>query len=144
EREVVGDDEEVAERHPVAGEQLADGDPRVVHVRLGLREQELQALGAELDRRGRVALAAATGPPGTVRKAVEDHPADVVPGPRVLVAGVPQADDELHERDASLRAAANTANGPGTSSDGALTMVPAAGRDLGVISRAQRWGHSAG
>ena len=98
EREVVGHDQQVDQRHAVAGEQLADRDARVVHVRLGLGEHELLAPVPDLDALGRVALAATAGLPGPVGEPVEHHPADVVAGLRVLVARVSQADDELHER----------------------------------------------
>ncbi len=95
-REVVGDDEQVGQRGVVAGEHLADGQARLVHVRQRLHERQVEAAVAAPDDGGGVALAATAGPAGTIRQAVHDHPADVVPGPRVLRPGVPEADDELH------------------------------------------------
>ena len=94
--EVVGDDQEVAERRVLAGEDLPDREARVVHEGQRLDERQVEAPeSAHRDRRGvpRPALARPAGPVG---EPVEDHPADVVARLRVLVARVAQADDDLH------------------------------------------------
>ena len=62
----------------------------------GLARTSSRPLYRSWMHRGRIALPAAAGPPGPVREPVQDHPADVVARLRVLVARVPQADDELH------------------------------------------------
>ena len=121
-REVVRDDQHLAERHPVPRQELAHRDAGVVHVRLGLGEDQLQALGPQLDRGGRVALAAAAGPPVPVGEPVEHHPADVVARLLVLVARVAQADDELHDAGPDLLNARRTA--PGRRPTGLGAMVP--------------------
>ncbi len=95
-REVVGDDEQVDQRRVLAGEHLADGEARLVHERQRLDDHQVEpAVAAHGDRRG-VARPALAGPARPVGDAVEDHPADVVPRLRVLLARIPQADDDLH------------------------------------------------
>ena len=84
------------ERRVVAGERLADREPGLVHVGQRLHERDIEtAIAAADDVRG-VALAAATSPPGSIREPVHDHPADVVPGARVLRTGVPETHHQLH------------------------------------------------
>ena len=145
-REVVRDDQHLAQRHPVPRQQLAHRDAGVVHVRLRLGEDQLQALRAQLDRRGRVALAAAAGPPVPVGEPVEHHPADVVARLRVLVARVAQADDELHDAGPDLLNARRTA--PGRRPTGLAAMVPRsrrrAARSAPATSRGARMSRAAG
>ena len=77
-REVVDDDEHIAERRSLAGEHLAHGEARVVHVRLRLDEHHVEPAEAALDDARRVALPATARPAGPVGQPVEHHPADVV------------------------------------------------------------------
>ena len=103
--EVVDDDEQVAERRVLAGEDLPDGEAGVVHPRQRLDERQVEAaVAAHRDRR-RVPRPALARPAGAVGDPVEHHPADVVARLRVLVARVAQADDDLH---APQRAACRT------------------------------------
>src|SRR5207249_665949 len=62
-----------------------------------------------------------SGPPGAIGQTVEDHPADVVASLGVLLAWVPEADDDLVDGDDVLRPRImpGTANRPGTTSSGA-------------------------
>ena len=97
ERKVVGHDEQVAERRPLPGQDLADGDARVVHVRERLSQREVQPLEPTLNHARRVPLAPAADPARPVRQPVKHHPADVMARLRVLVPGIAQADDDLHK-----------------------------------------------
>ncbi len=103
-REVVGHDEEVAERGVLAGEHLAHRDPALVHERERLDQGQLQAVEAPRDDRARVLRSTLARPAGLVGEAVEDHPADVVARLLVLAARVAQADDDLHDPSAHWRA----------------------------------------
>ena len=93
--EVVDHDEHLAERRALARQGLPDGEARLVHERLRLHKQEIEPAVPPIDDRGRVPIPPTAGPAGTVRDPVEDHPADVVPRLAVLLAGVPQPDDDL-------------------------------------------------
>ena len=94
--EVVGDDEHVVERCMLAGEDLADRDPRFVHVGERLGERQVKAVKPALDDGGGVARAAAPRPARPIGEPVEDHPAHVMARFAVLIARIAQADDDLH------------------------------------------------
>ena len=94
-REVVGDDQQVGQRGMLAGKDLADRQPRVVHVGERLDERQVEApVATHGDIRG-VPLAALARPVGALRDAIHDQPADVVAGARVLRPRVPETDDDL-------------------------------------------------
>jgi hypothetical protein len=88
-REIVGDHEKVAERCVLAGEHLAHGEARLVHVRQRLDEREVEPAVAAEDDIGRVALAALAVPARALGDPIHHEPADVVAGAGVLGAGLP-------------------------------------------------------
>src|SRR6185369_16038204 len=85
-REIVDDHEHLAQRRVLAGEDLPDGPPRLVHERQRLHEHDVESVEPPADDRGGVLVPATTGPPGPIGETVEDHPADVVAGLGVLLA----------------------------------------------------------
>ena len=97
--EVVGDDEQVAERGVLAGEHLADGEPRVVHVGERLDERQVEAADSGPSTTFEASRwRPLPGPAGPLGEPVHDQPADVVARPRVLRPGVPETDDDLQPR----------------------------------------------
>ena len=91
------------ERRALAGQDLADGEPRLVHVRQRLDERQVEASIAAADDVRRVSLATAAVPAGAVGDAVHDPPADVVPRPGVLRTRVAEPDDKLHKTSMTRR-----------------------------------------
>ena len=96
-REVVGDDEQVAERRVLARQHLPHREPGVVHVGQRLDEGQVEAAEAAHDDVRGVALAALPGPAGTLGQPVHDQPADVMARPGVLGARIAQTHDDLHD-----------------------------------------------
>ena len=94
-REVVRDDEEVAERGVLAVQDLADRLTGLVHVGQRLDEGQVQAAVATTDDVRAVALAPTAIPAGPLSEPIHDQPADVVAGPGVLRTRVPETDDDL-------------------------------------------------
>ena len=88
--EVVGDDQQVGQRRVLAGQDLADREPRIVHEGQRLDQGQVQALEAAHGHAGGVALAAPARPAGTFGQAIDRQPADVVAGPGVLRPGFPR------------------------------------------------------
>ena len=126
-REVVGDDEQVDERRVLAGEDLADREAGVVHPGQRLHERQVHPVEPAHRHRRRVAGPALARPAGAVGEPVEDHPADVVAGLRVLVARVPQADDDLQDASGQRRRRTRVARqtAPIPSREGPEAMVAA-------------------
>jgi len=135
--EVVDDHEHLGHGCPRPRQDLAHRDARVVHPGHRLHEEQVEALVSPADHGSRVAIAPAAGPAGPIGEAVEDQPADVVARPGVLLAGVPEPDDDLLDDGRSFRLsdprtrraiaasgfapsafAPSTPNGPGTESAG--------------------------
>ena len=120
-REVIDDDQHLGQRRAVARQHLAHGETRLVHERLGLHEQQVEAAKPPADDRRRVATPPLAHPARPIRQAVQHHPADVVPGLAVLLAGIPEPDHDLVDLDrltGRRRPPADTPNGPGTASTG--------------------------
>src|SRR3954453_1557351 len=96
EREVVGDDEQVAERGALAREDFPYGEPGVVHDGEWLDEGELESLvPADRDVRG-VTLPPTPRQAGSLREPVEHEPADVVTRPGIPLTRIAEPDDDLH------------------------------------------------
>ena len=104
-REVVGDDEQVAQRRVLARQHLAHREPGVVHVGQRLDERQVEAAEAAHDDVRGVALAALARPAGTLGQPVHDQPADVVARPGVLGPRVPETHDDLHVTSTTRRRA---------------------------------------
>ncbi len=94
--EVVAHHQDLRQGRMLAGQHLAHRQPRLVHKRERLDEQQIEPGVAALDDRGGVAGPALARPTGPVGQSVQDHPADVVAGLFVLCAGVSEANDDLH------------------------------------------------
>ncbi len=94
--EIVGHDEQVDERSVLTSQHLAHRQAGIVHVGERLDERDVEAAEAPRGDVGRVALASLARPAGALGDPVHDQPADVVAGPGVLRAGVPEPDDDLH------------------------------------------------
>src|SRR5688572_18772185 len=90
---VVHDDQQIGEVDLEVAQQLADGVAAEVHERQRLGQQHARRAPLRHDRVGRRRLPLQ---PVTVREQIQDVESDVVPGPRVLAARVPQAGDHLH------------------------------------------------
>ena len=88
--------EQVVEGRALAREHLAHGEAGLVHVRHRLDEDEVEAVVATAHRRRSVTRLGMAGQTGALGDPVEHHPANVVARFFVLLAGVAQADDDLH------------------------------------------------
>ncbi len=145
-REVVGDHEQLRQRGVLASEDLPDGATRVVHERQGLHDHQVEAVVATIRDRRRVACSPAACPTGTIGEAVEDHPADVVPRLRVLVARVAQADDDLHSGSAERGRPAcwSRRTGPIPSREGPRRSYQPAARGPDPVSRSSSDARRAG
>ena len=95
-REVVGDDQQVAQRRVLAGQHLADGEAGVVHERQRLDERQVEARGSGPSRRSR-RRAAGPGPPSRPARRSGRGPASrcCAASPRTA-PGIPETDDDLH------------------------------------------------
>src|ERR1035437_171203 len=91
--DVIVDDDEILGRDAVLAQQVHRRAPREVHVRLRPRGDDVVGLDDPLANPGR-ALAALAPEAAARLQLVEAHPAEVVPGARVLTAGVAEADHQ--------------------------------------------------
>ena len=91
--EVVADHQEVRGFHLMKVEGLADAAATQIHKGFRLDQQEGLAAVVQL---GHLGLEPTAEPRGVLGQQVDDVEADVVPGARVLRAGVAEADDDLH------------------------------------------------
>ena len=95
-REVVDDDQHLGQRRALPREHLAHGDARLVHVRLRLDERAGRGPGTGRRRSTTRRASGPARPAGPIREPVQHHPADVVPRLPVLLARIPEPDDDLH------------------------------------------------
>ena len=100
------------ERRVLAGQELADGEPGIVHVGQRLDQREVEAAVAALDDVRGIALAARAGPAGPLGEAIEDEPADVVARAGIRRTRVPETDDELQPTPPRTSRRRTTRQGP--------------------------------
>ena len=92
----------------------------------GFTSSEVQAAEPPADDRRRVPAPPLAAPAGPIGQAVQHHPADVVAGLPVLLAGVPEPDHDLVDLDLLTAVPARRRgqpNGPGTVSGGSRNSI---------------------